>query len=120
VELAKEAIQIASKGINFSGTLGVASYRAADFPAAVTELEKAIEFWVNSDPRNSCNYAMFLAMAHWQLDHKSEARHWYNQAIQWIEKHHLDSTNDELGRFRIEAEELLGLSGGAGSKTREN
>jgi tetratricopeptide (TPR) repeat protein len=120
VELAKEAIQNASKGINFFGTLGVAYYRAGDFPAAVTELEKAIEFWVNSDPRNSCNYAVFLAMAHWQLDHKEKARHWHDQAVQWIETHHLDSTTDELSRFRIEAEELLGLSGGAGSAKKNH
>ena len=28
----------------------------------------------------------FLAMAHWQLGHKEEARRWYDQGVAWMEK----------------------------------
>ena len=49
---------------------------------------------------------VFLAMAHWQLGHKNEARKWYDQAIAWTQKH---PPNDELSRFRAEATELLDL-----------
>jgi hypothetical protein len=56
----------------------------------------------------------FLAMAHWQLGHKDEARQWYSQAVGWMEKNQEALTKDrphaeELKRFRAEAAELLGI-----------
>ena len=50
----------------------------------------------------------FLGMAHWQLDHKDEARKWYDEAIEWMDKN--QPQNDELRRFRAEAAELLGIT----------
>ena len=47
----------------------------------------------------------FLAMAHWQLGHEDEARTWYDQAVEWMQKNKPDDA--ELRRFRAEAEELL-------------
>ena len=44
-------------------------------------------------------------MAHWQLDHKAEARKWYDQAVEWMEKNR--PHDEELRRFRAEAKELL-------------
>jgi hypothetical protein len=49
----------------------------------------------------------FLAMAHWQLGDKDQARKWYGQALAWMEKN--QPNDDELRRFRSEAEEVLGL-----------
>jgi hypothetical protein len=49
----------------------------------------------------------FLAMAHWQLGDKEQAHTWYDQAVQWMEKN--KPQDEELGRFRAEAEELLGI-----------
>ena len=43
----------------------------------------------------------FLAMAHWQLDEKDEARKWYDQGVQWMEKNKPE--DEELRRFREEA-----------------
>jgi hypothetical protein len=51
--------------------------------------------------------SVFLAMAHWQLAEKQEARQWYDRAVQWLDKN--DPKNEELRRFRVEAEELLGV-----------
>jgi hypothetical protein len=49
----------------------------------------------------------FLAMAHWQLGHKEEARKWYDRAVEWMQK---NKPNDEaLHRFRAEAAMLLGM-----------
>src|SRR5262245_13374672 len=29
----------------------------------------------------------FLAMAHWKLNEPDKARRWYDQAVQWVDKH---------------------------------
>ena len=50
----------------------------------------------------------FLAMAHWQLGNKAEARRWYDQAIEWTDKQ--APTSENRGRFRREAAELLGVN----------
>ena len=44
-------------------------------------------------------------MAHWQLGDKNQARKWYDQAVAWMDKN--QPKDDELRRFRAEAEELL-------------
>jgi len=49
----------------------------------------------------------FLAMLHWRLDHADEARRWYDKALAWMAEK--EPQNEELLRFRAEAEETLGL-----------
>ena len=49
----------------------------------------------------------FLAMVHWRLGDKQQARKWYDRTVQWMEKNW--PTDEELRRFRSEAAELLGL-----------
>jgi hypothetical protein len=44
-------------------------------------------------------------MAHWQLDHKDEARTWYDRSVKWMDKN--QPKNDELVHFRTESEQLL-------------
>ena len=51
---------------------------------------------------------LFLAMAHWQLGNKDEARKWYDQGVQWMQKNKPE--DEELRRFRTEAEELLRIA----------
>lgn len=46
-------------------------------------------------------------MAHWQLGEKDKAREWYDKAVQWMDKN--KPQDEELKRFRSEAEELLGI-----------
>jgi hypothetical protein len=55
-------------------------------------------------------------MAHWQLGHKTEARQWYDRAVRWMEENH-PYNDDELRRFRAEAEELLQIEGRVQSET---
>lgn len=47
-------------------------------------------------------------MTHWQLGEKQQAREWYDKAVEWMEKN--KPNDEELLRFRAEAEELLGLT----------
>jgi hypothetical protein len=47
----------------------------------------------------------FLAMAHARMGDKQEARKWFDRAVAWMEKNR--PGDDELRRFRAEAEELL-------------
>ena len=46
-----------------------------------------------------------LAMVHWQRGDKDQARRWYETARQWMAQK--QPRNEELGRFRAEAEALL-------------
>jgi tetratricopeptide (TPR) repeat protein len=101
--LAKRAVELAPKDGNYWNTLAGASYRTGDWQAAVTALEKSMEFRQGGD---SFNW-FFLAMAHWQLGHKDEARQWYDRAVAWMEK---NLPGDEILRgLRVEAAALLGL-----------
>ena len=51
--------------------------------------------------------AFFLAMAHWRLGEKDKAPQWLGKGVRWMEKNLPD--DEELRRFRSEAEELLGV-----------
>ncbi len=58
----------------------------------------------------------FLAMAHWQLGQKDEARTWFDKSIRSMDKN--QPQNDlnqrqieDLRRFRAEAAGLLGITG---------
>ena len=55
--------------------------------------------------------AFFLAMAHWQLGEKDNARDWYAKAVAWMEyiRPYDYLYYGELEPFRAEAEELLGI-----------
>jgi len=102
VDLARQAVAYDPYSGECHNTLGVAHYRAGDWAAAVTAIEKSMELHGGVD---SFNW-FFLAMAHWQLGDPAEARKWYDQAVQWMEKN--APTNEELRRFRAEASALLG------------
>lgn len=58
---------------------------------------------------DSCDW-FFLAMAHWKMGQKEEARTSNDQAVQWMENHR--PNDEELRRFRAEAAELLGIKNG--------
>jgi serine/threonine protein kinase/tetratricopeptide (TPR) repeat protein len=103
VELARQAVELAPKVGHYWNTLGVAHYRGGDRQAAVAALEKSMKLRQGGD----CSDWFFLAMAHWQLGDKEEARTWYGRAAQWMDKN--QPKNEELRRFRAEAAELLEL-----------
>ena len=81
----------------------MAQYRAGDWKEAIAALEKSTSF----APRRRWLNWFFLAMAHWQLGDKDEARKWYDKGVEWMDKN--QPKNEELRRFRAEAAELLGI-----------
>jgi eukaryotic-like serine/threonine-protein kinase len=101
VQLAKKAVELAPNKGMYCNTLGAAHYRASDWQAAVNTLNKSMELRNGGDSYDW----FFLAMAHWQLSNKDEARKLYDRAVQWMDEN--DAKNEELRRFRAEAAELL-------------
>jgi WD40 repeat protein len=110
LELAQKIVRLTPWQGNAWNTLGVAHYRAGDWKAAVAALEKSMELRKGGDGADW----FVLAMAHWQLSDKKDARTWYDRAVRWMEKN--QPKNEELGRFRMEAEELLKIEKEAGPK----
>src|SRR5262249_55078260 len=101
VKLAKRAVELDPQNDTFPRTLGAAHYHAGEFTLAIAALEKSMAMRQGGGG----NEWFFLAMAHWQLDAKDKARKWYDKAVEWMDKNAKD--NEELRRFRSEAEELL-------------
>jgi serine/threonine protein kinase/uncharacterized protein HemY len=104
VQFASKAVELAPSDGGIWNTLGVAQYRAEDFSTAVTSLQKSMDLRAGGDAADW----FFLAMAHWQLGHKDDARVWYEKSVNWMDKN--QPKNEELLRFRAEAAELLGIS----------
>src|SRR5271165_1010374 len=101
VDSATKAVELSPKNGDYWRTLAWAQYRAGNWKAAVTAMEKVKELGSAGD-----SFQWFLlAMAHWQLGNKDQARQWYDRAVEWMDKNKPE--NDELGRFRIEAGEML-------------
>jgi tetratricopeptide (TPR) repeat protein len=101
VKLARRAVELAPKDGSHWNTLGVAHYRAGNWKDVLAALEKSMDLRQGGD----ANDWFFLAMTQWQLVQKEEARKWYDKAVQWMDKNAKE--NEELRRFRSEAEELL-------------
>jgi tetratricopeptide (TPR) repeat protein len=100
--LARRAVELEPDDGDYWNTLGVARYRAEDWPGAIAALEKAIAL----HGRTSYD-EFFLAMSRWRLGDHAEARRMYDQAVHWMEEN--QPHDAELRRFRGEAAELLGI-----------
>jgi tetratricopeptide (TPR) repeat protein/serine/threonine protein kinase len=98
---ANEALALEPKNGIYWQTFAWAQYRAGDCQASVTAMEKVKELGSAGD---SIEWFL-LALAHWKLGNKDEARQWYGRAVAWMEEN--QPKNEELARFRAEAGELL-------------
>jgi tetratricopeptide (TPR) repeat protein len=83
--------------------LGAAHYRAGAWKKAVDALDVAAVLRLGGDDFD----LYLLAMAHWKLGHKDQAREYYDRAVQWTEKNRAD--DDEHRRFRAQAADVLGI-----------
>jgi Flp pilus assembly protein TadD len=101
VRLAKKAVDGQTQSGDYWNTLGVAHYRNGDDKGAVAALATAMSLRNGGD---SFDW-FFLAMAHWRLGNRDKAQTWFDQAVQWMDKH--KPHDDQLRRFRAEAEDLL-------------
>ena len=115
LSLAKEAIELSPGYINWN-TLGAAQYRLGQWKEAVASLQKSVAL-----PRGKDGYDLFfLAMAHWKLGNKGEARKHFAQAVDWMDK--TKPRDEQFHRYRAEAEELLEIEKqelGAGKQAPE-
>jgi tetratricopeptide (TPR) repeat protein len=105
IELAQEAVKLAPNTADFWNTLGIARYRAGDWEGAVVALKKFRELRTNDQEWTN---PFFLAMAHWQLGKKVEAREWYEQGIKWMDRP--ARKTEFVLRIQNEAAELLGVN----------
>jgi tetratricopeptide (TPR) repeat protein len=105
VEVARRAVELVPYQSSHWNTLGAALYRAGDWKAAISALEKSEALAPDKDLAIN---GFFLAMARWQLGQKDQARDWYGRAVAWMVKNQPE--NKGLHRFRAEAAALLGLS----------
>lgn len=103
VALAKRAVELAPSNGDCLVTLGVAHYRAGNWKEARAILQESTP--VERD--DICINWFVLAMTDWQLGKRKDARMWYDKAVEWMERN--KPTDEELGRFRGEASELLEL-----------
>jgi tetratricopeptide (TPR) repeat protein len=101
VRLAQKAVTAGPESAIYRNTLGVACYRSGDDRAAVAELEKSMSMRGGGD---SFDW-FFLAMAHWRLGDRNQARIWFDRAVRWMDRH--KPHDDELCRFRAEAQSIL-------------
>src|SRR5262249_8474448 len=89
--------------------LGIAQYRARDWPAAAEALAKSTAL----GGENAVD-ALFLAMAYWQMAKEDEARQWYDRAVRWLDKNQTvlqrnALLREELHRFRTEVAQVWGI-----------
>lgn len=103
VAAANEAIELDPRSSFAWQYLGLVQYRIGNWQASIEALEKSCK--LQEGGTGDAFQWLFLAMAHWQLGDKDEARKWYDKSIQ-VER----VMPEELRRFRAEAEELLKIT----------
>jgi serine/threonine protein kinase len=102
LQFAKQATEKSPSKGDLWNTLGTAQYRLGNWQEAVAALEKSRTLRSGGDSYDF----FFLAMTHWQLGEKDQARDSYQKAIAKLPK----DKNEELRRIQEEAEKLLGVS----------
>jgi tetratricopeptide (TPR) repeat protein len=103
VELARKAVSLAPGEGAVWNTLGVAQFRAGNWRESINALQKSKALRNGGD-----SFDWFvLAMAHWRLGNKDEARRSYDRGAAWMDKNKPD--DEELRHFRAEAADLLGM-----------
>ncbi|HYV34874.1 MAG TPA: tetratricopeptide repeat protein [Gemmataceae bacterium] len=105
LKLAEKAVELSPKSGGNWNTKGMALYRTADYAGALKAFSKAIE--LEGKGGNSRSF-FWLAMTHWQLDDKVQARIWFYKGVQWMESN--SPNNAEFQSYRAEAAALLGLT----------
>jgi tetratricopeptide (TPR) repeat protein len=103
MDLAQQAVALAPRDPIVWMTLGAAHYRAGRFQAALESLTKSLEL----QPSDETPACLFLAMTHWHLGNRDEARRWYDRAAERIDK--AEAGREPLTHLRREAAQVLGV-----------
>ena len=100
LHLVEEAVRSTADHLAFWNTLGVARYRAGDWPGAIEALEHSV---LSSDDRQGTAFDhFFMAMAWCQLQHEDRAREWLERGVAWVSRNR--PNHPDLERFHEEAE----------------
>jgi serine/threonine protein kinase/Tfp pilus assembly protein PilF len=103
VDLARQAVGKKPNDFRIQNTLGVALYRAGQFRAAITALEKSMELSAGG----SAYDWFFLAMAHHRSGEQEQGRAWYEKGV--VAMKNMRPEHFELISFDAEAKEVLGI-----------
>jgi tetratricopeptide (TPR) repeat protein len=107
--LATKAVEIAPHVWTYHNTLGVVHYRLEHYREALVHLERSLR---GNAEQTAAFDLFFMAMCHHRLGDDSQARDCFNKAVQWMNDRKGRIRTDwltELGMFRSESAELLGL-----------
>jgi tetratricopeptide (TPR) repeat protein len=104
VGLARQAVNRDPDAGNYWNTLGVAYYRLGDYQAAVETLTRSMALRSGGDGYDW----FFLAMAHWRLGQKEQARDWYDKALNGMQTMRPEAF--ELPGFQAEADAVLQIA----------
>jgi WD40 repeat protein/Tfp pilus assembly protein PilF len=105
--LAERAVAAGAGHGNCLNTLGVVHYRLGNYRKAVETLQRDLRETKEESPAFDW---FFLAMSHWRLREPSQARNYFDRAVQWVHERQATLTpawREELDRFRAEAEEVM-------------
>ena len=94
--------------------LGMALYRTGDWHGALDAFRRSREIRSGGACPFDCFF--FVAMTWWQLGDREQAHHWYEAGVQRLEEGinpNLNLFYADFFRYRIEAEELMGVTTGA-------
>ncbi len=113
VRVAANAVELRPQDAKAWQILGWAHYRNGAWKDSLEALEKSMTLQEN--PKGGSSRQWFgLALAHWKLGNRAEARQWYDRAVAWMEKN--APADKELRRFRTEAAELMKIKEGTKPK----
>jgi len=104
VRIAEEFTAIAPEHGAYWNTLGAVYYRAGDWDAAITALERSIEL---TSGGTGYDY-YYLAMAYQRRQETNQARAWLGRGDDWTAQHGVGES--DLLRIRAEACGVLGIS----------
>lgn len=100
---ARQACELAPDDANLRNTLAVALYRSQKWQKAIEALQQSIKSGSDT-PHNW----LFLAMAHWHLNNKPEAKRWYDKSMAWQTANAEEAKADSgLPIFYAEASKLM-------------
>jgi tetratricopeptide (TPR) repeat protein/serine/threonine protein kinase len=104
LQVARQGVARAPGNASLWRALGWALYRTGAWKDSIEAFRKSMA--LQKSPKMGYSWQWFgLAVAHWQLGNKEEARKWHDQAVQWMEKHR--PRNEHLRAIRAEAEATL-------------
>jgi Flp pilus assembly protein TadD len=102
----RKAVELAPTNSWFWQELGWDLYHTGAWKDSVEAFHKSMD--LQQRPKGGGSGQWFgLAVAHWQLGNKEEARRWYDKAVEWMEKN--APQDDGFRRYRAEAEQVLGV-----------